>query len=542
MVKKILLSILFTVFFSYADYDQILDLYKSDFEKIDLDKAYSVINDSKNFALSSYVALKVASFLYYSGNLEKAEKFIDQADKKAFLKEDYPFYLYIYSKVKKDKQALINLATEFTYTYYGYKAYLELYPQLSEEDKEKAVESCIKNRHYEKVKYLIYTLEDQNAINYYLLRLTKDVSYFLSISQDSPYYEKALKLVSSFNKEYENSYINYLIEKNQLDKLKEFLTQRAKGEFYRQNYDLFLMYVELLKSYFQTLSPDLTWLMFLYNYTQGEKDLASYYLDQYKKYSKDPYKILYWESLLNENQLTVPKTQLKVEDITPYLALIYYKNKIKPDILKNRRCSLDTDSIALVIEQLRENEYKLAYIEGNDYIKTNPCERLYSIMPEITVKCFGQNSLCSYVKPFLKVEDKKLENIAYAVIKQESFFDPYAISWSNAVGLTQFIPKTAKWTAENLKVDNFDITDLFNPDLSIKFSLWYLNRLISMFDGELIYVFASYNSGENAVKKFIENKKPRDLAEFIEMYPYDETRDYVKKVLRNYVIYEALEE
>jgi soluble lytic murein transglycosylase len=63
-----------------------------------------------------------------------------------------------------------------------------------------------------------------------------------------------------------------------------------------------------------------------------------------------------------------------------------------------------------------------------------------------------------------------------------------------------------------------------------------------MFDGELIYVFASYNSGENAIKDFLEKNNPKDLAEFIEFYPYDETRDYTKKVLRNYIIYKALGE
>ncbi|MFN4305844.1 lytic transglycosylase domain-containing protein [Sulfurihydrogenibium azorense] len=542
MVKKLILSILFTVVFAFADYNQLLDLYKSDFDKIDLNNAYSVITENKNYALSSYVAVKIASFLYYSGDLEKAEKFIDQVDKRAFLKEDYPFYLYIYSKLKNDRQTLKELATGLTHTYYGYKAYLELYPYLSEEDKEKAVETCIKNKHYEKAKYLVYTLEDQNAVNYFLLRLTRDISYFLNISQDSPYFEKALKVAANLSKEYENTYINYLLEKKQLDKLREFLTQRASKEFYRQNYNSFLFYVETLKTYFQTLPEDLIWLMFLYHYTQGDYTQATYYLNQYKNYSKDPYQILYWESLLQGTQLTLPQRQLKVEEITPYLALIYYKSKIKPNILKNRRCSLEPDSTALIIKQLKDKDYKLAYIEGNYYIKTNPCEKLYNVMPEIAVKCFGQNSLCSYVKPFSRIEDKNMENIVYAVIKQESFFDPYAISWSNAVGLTQFIPKTAKWTAENLKIENFDITDLFNPDLGVKFSMWYLNRLISMFDGELVYVFASYNSGEGAVKRFIENRRPKDLAEFIELYPYDETRDYVKKVLRNYVIYDALEE
>jgi soluble lytic murein transglycosylase len=62
-----------------------------------------------------------------------------------------------------------------------------------------------------------------------------------------------------------------------------------------------------------------------------------------------------------------------------------------------------------------------------------------------------------------------------------------------------------------------------------------------MFNRNLVYVFASYNSGETAVKKFIDKNNIKDEAEFMEFYPYQETRDYVKKVLRNYVIYKYKE-
>ncbi|WP_297888202.1 lytic transglycosylase domain-containing protein [Sulfurihydrogenibium sp.] len=545
MIKKIFLFVLLTLFYAKADYNDLINIYKSDFDSLDDSNTLSEIQKNREFALSSYIALKMASYFYYQNNLEKAEKFLNLIDSKALLKDDYPFYLYINGKIKNNNESLKNLAINYCYTYYGYKAYLEMMEFLSVEEKEKSVENCIKNKHYEKAKYLLSTIEDENTINYFLVKISKEkdqkINYFLNIQPSSQYYEKALSIIANLNQEYEKIYLDYLLQKNKVDKYLEFLTKRAKKSFYSQNYDEFLFYTELIESY-EELPPDLVWLKFLYFYKTKDKELAKYYLNRYKQHSKDLYQILYWQSLLENGELTIPKEKLKPEDISPYLALIYYKNKINPDLEKTKKCSMPADNVAITIKNLKNQEYKLAYIEGNYYIKSKPCERLYSIMAEVAVKCFGQNSQCSYVKPFLRLQDKEMENIVYAIIKQESFFDPYAISWSNAVGLTQFIPKTAKWTAENLKVEGFDMTDLFNPDLSVKFSVWYLSRLINMFNGELVYVFASYNSGENAVKKFLDKNKPQDLAEFIEFYPYDETRDYVKKVLRNYIIYKSIGE
>ncbi|MGB9766677.1 MAG: lytic transglycosylase domain-containing protein [Sulfurihydrogenibium sp.] len=543
MIKKIIISILLIVSFSRANYNDLLEIYKSDFDNIDPDKTLTLLQKNKDFAISSYVALKMASYFYYQKNFTKARDFLRYVDSKAILKDDFPFYLYIQSNLNQDFEGLKKLATEFCYTYYGYKTYLQIYQTLTQTERVKAIDNCIKNKHYEKAKNLLSTLEDPDAINYLSIKLAKSkeekINFFKNIQPSSPYYQEAFSIVANLDKDLENQYLSYLLENNYLERYKSFLTTKAKKAFYTQNYNDFLFYTELLESY-TNLPEEIVWLKFLYFYKNKEQEKAKYYLNLYKKYEKDRYKTLYWQALLENSQITVLHEPLKPEEITPYLALIYYKNKMLPIIKKDRKCSLEPDSTAVLIKDLRESDYKLAYLEANYYIKTKPCERLYDIMPEVAVKCFGQNSQCSYVKPFTKLPDKDMEDVVYAVIKQESFFDPYAVSWSNAVGLTQFIPKTAKWTAQNLKVDNFDMTDLFNPKLSIDFSVWYLSRLIKMFDGELIYVFASYNSGENAVKKFLEKNNPKDLAEFIEFYPYDETRDYTKKVLRNYIIYKAL--
>ncbi len=103
-----------------------------------------------------------------------------------------------------------------------------------------------------------------------------------------------------------------------------------------------------------------------------------------------------------------------------------------------------------------------------------------------------------------------------AVIAVESGFDPKAISPKGALGLMQLMPGTAA---------RFDVDDPFQPEQNIEGGVKYLRFLFDMFEGNVIYVLASYNAGENAVTR----------AKGIP--PYRETENYVRKVLalRNHV-------
>ena len=191
-----------------------------------------------------------------------------------------------------------------------------------------------------------------------------------------------------------------------------------------------------------------------------------------------------------------------------------------------------------LIEILKKkgNLYKWAYREANYfYKKTGNLDYLKQVMPEVIVKNLTPDE--RYIKPF-----GSLNPLVYAVMKQESLFYYKAISFSNAVGLMQFIPQTAYWTAQKRKDKNFDITHMFNPYVSIDYGKWYLKYLLNMFDGNIFYAVASYNGGATNVKKTLKRFNPKNIAEFVEIHPFDETRDYVKKVYTNYVIYKKLSE
>lgn len=125
------------------------------------------------------------------------------------------------------------------------------------------------------------------------------------------------------------------------------------------------------------------------------------------------------------------------------------------------------------------------------------------------------------------------------IIRQESRFLKDAISISNAHGLMQLIPPTARVVASQINLNLYSLSLLDKPDINISLGTHYLNGLIQEFNNPLLAV-ASYNAGPNAVKRWLTKSKFQDMDFFIETIPYFQTRDYVKKVFASYWTYTKL--
>ncbi len=131
--------------------------------------------------------------------------------------------------------------------------------------------------------------------------------------------------------------------------------------------------------------------------------------------------------------------------------------------------------------------------------------------------------------------------LAAAVIREESHYDVRAVSFVGAVGLMQLMPATAQSVARRLGLPEVMREDLFDHQTNIRFGVEYLGQLLKKFSGNAIHAVAAYNAGPVAVSSWIQKFGDREADEFIEMIPYQETRRYVKRVLRSYREYHRLE-
>ncbi|MBI3610303.1 MAG: tetratricopeptide repeat protein [Nitrospirae bacterium] len=120
-----------------------------------------------------------------------------------------------------------------------------------------------------------------------------------------------------------------------------------------------------------------------------------------------------------------------------------------------------------------------------------------------------------------------------AVTREESAFNPKAVSKVGALGLMQLMPYTAEWVARQMGLTTFRPELLLDETMNVQLGAWYLNHLIRQFNGNVVLAVASYNAGPEAVGRWAEGGVG-DLDEFIEAIPFNETRYFTKKVIRSY--------
>jgi soluble lytic murein transglycosylase len=127
-----------------------------------------------------------------------------------------------------------------------------------------------------------------------------------------------------------------------------------------------------------------------------------------------------------------------------------------------------------------------------------------------------------------------------SLIRQESEFNPGAISYANAWGLMQLLPRVGRELARKEHVRPFRTAYLLNPDVNLKLGTIYFKQLLDEFNGQPEYALAAYNAGDDRVKAWLANGPYVSLPEFVESIPFTQTREYVQAILRNREIYEQL--
>ena len=127
-----------------------------------------------------------------------------------------------------------------------------------------------------------------------------------------------------------------------------------------------------------------------------------------------------------------------------------------------------------------------------------------------------------------------------ALIRQESEFNPKALSRANARGLTQVLPGTGLELSRKLKIRRYRTAMLYTPDTNLKIGTFYLKALLDQLQGKWEATLASYNAGKSRVNTWLSSTNYHEPAEFVESIPFTETRLYVQSVLRNAEVYRRL--
>jgi len=145
----------------------------------------------------------------------------------------------------------------------------------------------------------------------------------------------------------------------------------------------------------------------------------------------------------------------------------------------------------------------------------------------------------------IKAESKKNGLDPYLVaslIRQESEFNPSAISRANAYGLMQLLPSVGKQMAREEGLGSIETRQLLDPVMNIRLGTRYLRQTLDKFGRVPEYALAAYNAGDNRVTDWQAAGPYNGVDEFVESIPFTETRDYVQAILRNQDIYRGIDQ
>lgn len=132
------------------------------------------------------------------------------------------------------------------------------------------------------------------------------------------------------------------------------------------------------------------------------------------------------------------------------------------------------------------------------------------------------------------------KELILGLIKQESTYRANVVSWADAWGLMQLIPSTAKEMAQIARVKLTENEQLFDPDFNIHLGSLYLKILHRRFNGKKEWMLAAYNAGPHRVNRWKKIPGSDQIDVFIENIEFSETRNYVRKVMKNYWAYTLL--
>lgn len=171
---------------------------------------------------------------------------------------------------------------------------------------------------------------------------------------------------------------------------------------------------------------------------------------------------------------------------------------------------------------------------------------LGSLQPEVKDRLLNDHPDLLFPQPYREIVASASEKsgipqeFIYAIIRQESAFNPEARSPVDAFGLMQLLPSVSKNLAATYKLEYKEALDLYKPEINIPLGAFELKTLMKKYNNQYILAVSGYNANDSAIRGWLKTRFREDAVEFIEEVPYEETRAYIKLTMRNYVFYDRL--
>ena len=299
-----------------------------------------------------------------------------------------------------------------------------------------------------------------------------------------------------------------------------------------------------------------------------QKNDLSTWLSLLSDTAKEKQEWRYWIAKNDKQNITEKLTALSQErGFYPMLAAAQLKKIYKFDIPNSPNFSIEEqksfESAFNIIAELRElGRYGLAkqrwrvLLDSTDFntqlklAKYAQEQQWYELSVDSTIVAKAWDYLnLRLPNAYSDYFDIALKNLnvsktfSMAIARQESAWNPMALSSANAKGLMQLLPTTAKLTAENNQIPYLNEQDLFKPLNNILLGTAHLNDLNNLYPNNRILIAASYNAGTNRVNQWLYRANNKlTLDEFVASIPFYETRDYVQNTIVYDFYYQILQQ
>lgn len=526
---------------------------------------------TNSFTLDNKVKFYLARELYYCGKKDISEKYFQSLilipEKNIIKLKSYFFLALIYQKepllFKKYLDGMVKIfnSSDSSLYYYAKAFYI-----IGKKD--------------EAIKYLkniLIKVKDKNIIKNSLFDL---IDYYKKGKEYESYVEK---LYSNFKNDLNISrlYFNIglkKINKGNISQAKDIFTKLINNKYFhihssyflgkicydkKDYYKAYSFFLDIIQNgnlnyyFIKTLS---------YFNSLDNKKIKKILLKEIQQYKKDNLKYNFLLFVITDKKKYKTKVRKLINSKNNIKNLVFGvdKLKIKKDenfinYLTFKKNGLHSEAY-LLYKNLRK-KYKrsldfyfsmLKYSVEHNFLGNSLVFRksiLYKLNFFPYLICFNKKYL-KYYYPFhyketivkiIKKRGYKIEKpLLFSLVRQESNFDKLAHSPANAMGLFQVIPSTARYLKKRMKYKTNDT--FYNVKVNTSLGIYYFNSLMRKYKKNTIFALSAYNAGERRVykwKKKIDFKKENPEV-FIELIPFKETRNYIKRILSSCYFYSKL--